>query len=594
MPTSPDEPDPSAPSAVGAPAGAPAALEARRVVKSFGGVHALRAADLLVRPGEVHALMGENGAGKSTLIKLLTGVYRPDDGVIALHGTERAFRTPLEAQTAGISTIYQEVNLVPMMSVARNLFLGREPRRYGLVDLRTMNRLASEILERYGVRVDVTAPVHTLGLGARQMVALARAVRTDARVVIMDEPTSSLEPREVQTLFDVIRTLRDQGSAVVFVSHRLDELYEICDRVTVLRDGRTVHSGAMAALPRMELISLMLGRDLVAAQDGRVTAFAPDRSQRRPAPDDAALAELLPAGRRGRWARQAIPGDSDSNATDSGRAALSVSGLTDRHRLRDVSLDVAPGEVVGLGGLLGAGRSETAQAVLGAHPAAGTVSVDGKRIRRRNPQAAVRAGIAMLAEDRKAEGVIPGLSVRENIVLAALPRLSRAGIVSTARQDRIVEFFMNRLRIKASGPEQKVQDLSGGNQQKVLLARWMCLNPRVLLLDEPTRGIDVGAKAEVQGIIDQLAAEGVGVLLISSELDELIEGSDRVVVLRTGSVAARLDGDEVTAPNLLAALAGDGSGLGEPETGEPELGESESESAGPESGGADEGEGNAS
>ncbi|WP_194895709.1 sugar ABC transporter ATP-binding protein [Catenulispora pinisilvae] len=621
MPTSPDEPDPSAPSAVGAPAGAPAALEARRVVKSFGGVHALRAADLLVRPGEVHALMGENGAGKSTLIKLLTGVYRPDDGVIALHGTERDFRTPLEAQTAGISTIYQEVNLVPMMSVARNLFLGREPRRYGLVDLRMMNRLAAEILERYGVHVDVTAPVHSLGLGAQQMVALARAVRTDARVVIMDEPTSSLEPREVRTLFDVIRTLRDQGSAVVFVSHRLDELYEICDRVTVLRDGRTVHSGAMAALPRMELISLMLGRDLVAAHDGRVTAFAPDRSQRQPAPDDAALAELLPAGRRGRWGRRvAGPGDPGSGTTgsettgsstrDSGRAALSVSGLTDRHRLRDVSLDVAPGEVVGLGGLLGAGRSETAQAVLGAHPAAGTVSVDGKRIRRRNPQAAVRAGIAMLAEDRKAEGVIPGLSVRENIVLAALPRLSRAGIVSTARQDRIVEFFMNRLRIKASGPEQKVQDLSGGNQQKVLLARWMCLNPRVLLLDEPTRGIDVGAKAEVQGIIDQLAAEGVGVLLISSELDELIEGSDRVVVLRTGSVVARLDGDEVTAPNLLAALAGegaegaegaedaeaaalgDGSELGEPEASEPERGQTES--GGPEPGGADEGEGNAS
>ncbi|WP_370377500.1 sugar ABC transporter ATP-binding protein [Catenulispora sp. GAS73] len=644
------------------------------MAKSFGGVHALRGADLLVRPGEVHALMGENGAGKSTLIKLLTGVYRPDDGAIALHGQERTFRTPQEAQAAGISTIYQEVNLVPMMSVARNLFLGREPRRRGLVDLRAMNRMAAEILLRYGVGVDVTAPVHTLGLGARQMVALARAVRTDARVVIMDEPTSSLEPREVQTLFGAIRTLRDQGTAVVFVSHRLDELYEICDRVTVLRDGRTVHSGPMAGLPRTELVALMLGRALLAAHDGRVTAFAPDKALRRPAADDAALGDLLPAARRGRgrrsgWGRgrdrvrgdrnrqaggpggsgpgsgAALAGGSDSSApaaalhpgavVDAGmefgaraaaaaaaeaaglegaardgagaassgpgagggvsagvpssgpgagdgmsagaagwegaardgasagapsHPALSISGLTDRHRLRDVSLDVAAGEVVGLGGLLGAGRSETAQAVIGAHPAAGAVSVDGKLIRRRSPQAAVRAGIAMLAEDRKAEGVIPGLSVRENIVLAALPRLSRAGIVSTGRQDRIVEFFMKRLRIKASSPEQKVQDLSGGNQQKVLLARWMCLNPRVLLLDEPTRGIDVGAKAEVQTIIDQLAAEGVGVLLISSELDELIEGSDRVVVLHTGSVAARLDGEEVTAPNLMRALAGESSG----------------------------------
>ncbi|ACU73229.1 ABC transporter related [Catenulispora acidiphila DSM 44928] len=585
MPTRPDEPDPSALPEAGAPTGAPAALQARQVVKSFGGVHALRGADLLVRPGEVHALMGENGAGKSTLIKLLTGVYRPDDGVVALHGTERSFRTPLEAQAAGISTIYQEVNLVPMMSVARNLFLGREPRRYGLVDVRAMNRMAGEILVRYGVRVDVAAPVHTLGLGARQMVALARAVRTDARVVIMDEPTSSLEPREVQTLFGVIRTLREQGAAVVFVSHRLDELYEICDRVTVLRDGRTVHTGPMAALPRTELVALMLGRALLAAHEGRVTAFAPDKAQRRPAADDAALGDLLPAA-RGRWGRGRDRQAGGPDTPAAGQAALSVSGLTDRHRLRDVSLEVASGEVVGLAGLLGAGRSETAQAVIGAHPASGTVAVRGRQIRRRSPQAAVRAGIAMLAEDRKAEGVIPGLSVRENIVLAALPRLSRAGIVSTARQDRIVEFFMTRLRIKASSPEQKVQDLSGGNQQKVLLARWMCLNPRVLLLDEPTRGIDVGAKAEVQTIVDQLAAEGVGVLLISSELDELLEGSDRVVVLHTGSVAARLEGEQVTAPNLMRALAGE-----RPEG--QELDESDSPS-GSEPGGADDREEGAS
>lgn len=539
------------------PRGGPPALEAREVAKSFAGVHALRGVDLLVRAGEVHALMGENGAGKSTLIKLVTGVYRPDGGSIALGGRERSFRTPLEAQAAGISTIYQEVNLVPMMSVARNLFLGREPRRLGLVDLRTLNRRAAEILERYGVRTDVTAPVHTLGLGARQMVALARAAHTDARVVIMDEPTSSLEPREVETLFRVIRTLREQGVAVVFVSHRLDELYEICDRVTVLRDGRSVHTGPMAGLPRMELVSLMLGRDLAAARDGRVTAFAESPEARRPAAGDSAIAGLLPDRRR--------------FARETAGPALAISGLTDRHRLRGVSLEVAPGEIVGLGGLLGAGRSETAQAAIGARPAAGAVSVAGRLIRRRSPRSAVRAGIAMLAEDRKAEGIIPGLSVRENIVLAALPRLSRAGIVSGARQDRIVEFFMRHLRIKASSPEQRVEDLSGGNQQKVLLARWMCLNPGVLLLDEPTRGIDVGAKAEVQGIIDQLAAEGVAVLLISSELDELIEGSDRVVVLRTGAVAARLDGAEVSADNLMRALAGqdhtaageDGSRAGE-------------------------------
>jgi ribose transport system ATP-binding protein len=396
------------------------------------------------------------------------------------------------------------------------------------------------------------------------MVALARAVQTDARVVIMDEPTSGLEPREVETLFGVIRTLRDRGVAVVFVSHRLDELYEICDRVTVLRDGRSVHSGAMAALPRMELVSLMLGRDLADAGDGRVTAFAQNRAARRPAEGDASISALLPR-RRGRR--------SDAGAVTGDRAAagpaLSISGLTDRHRLRGVSLEVAPGAVVGLGGLLGAGRSETAQAVIGARPAAGSVEVGGRRLRRRSPKAAVEAGIALLAEDRKAEGIIPGLSVRENIVLAALPRLSRAGIVSTARQERIVAFFMRRLRIKASSAEQKVEDLSGGNQQKVLLARWMCLNPGVLLLDEPTRGIDVGAKAEVQTIIDQLAAEGVAVLLISSELDELIEGSDRVVVLKAGAVAARLDGDEVSAEHLMRALAGREPDPGDAEGREP-------------------------
>ncbi|HEX4791920.1 MAG TPA: sugar ABC transporter ATP-binding protein [Actinospica sp.] len=552
MPARPEQPGAAAPGEeyLG---GVPPALETRELAKSFAGVHALRGVDLLVRPGEVHALMGENGAGKSTLIKLVTGVYRPDGGAILLGGRERAFRTPLEAQAAGISTIYQEVNLVPMMSVARNLFLGREPRRFGLVDLRRINRTAARILGEYGVRTDVTAPVHTLGLGARQMVALARAVQTDARVVIMDEPTSSLEPREVETLFGVIRTLRDRGVAVVFVSHRLDELYEICDRVTVLRDGRSVHSGAMAALPRMELVSLMLGRDLADAGDGRVTAFAQNRAARRPAEGDASISALLPQRRDRR----------SGAAAGAAGPALSISGLTDRHRLRGVSLEVAPGEVVGLGGLLGAGRSETAQAVIGARPAAGSVEVGGRRIRRRSPKAAVEAGIALLAEDRKAEGIIPGLSVRENIVLAALPRLSRAGIVSTARQERIVGFFMRRLRIKASSPEQKVEDLSGGNQQKVLLARWMCLNPGVLLLDEPTRGIDVGAKAEVQTIIDQLAAEGVAVLLISSELDELIEGSDRVVVLKTGAVAARLDGDEVSADHLMRALAGQDPGPGD-------------------------------
>ncbi|MFK0168510.1 sugar ABC transporter ATP-binding protein [Streptomyces sp. NPDC090306] len=496
-------------------------LEVAGLNKSFAGVHALRDVDFGLRPAEVHALIGENGAGKSTLIKVMTGVYRPDSGTVRLDGDERAFRNPLEAQAAGISTIYQEVNLVPLMSVARNLFLGREPRRFGLVDVSRMNREAVEVLGRYGVHVDVTRPLRSLGLGAQQMVALARAVQVDARVVIMDEPTSSLEPREVETLFSVIRGLQRDGIAVVYVSHRLDELYEICDRVTVMRDGAVVHTGAMAELERLRLVSLMLGREMAAVREKGSTAFDTDRHDRQ-----------------------------------DGQPALRAQQLTSRHRLHGVSLDIHPGEVVGLGGLLGAGRSETAKAIVGALATEeGSVEIEGRRLPHRSPAAAIRNGIVMLPEDRKAEGIIPNLSVRENISLAALPRLSRAGIVSQAKQDEIVSLFMKRLRIKASSPDQKVSDLSGGNQQKVLLARWLCLNPKVLLLDEPTRGIDVGAKTEVQALIDELAGDGLGVLLISSDLEELIEGSDRVVVLKDGHVVGHLDGDEVTEDALLDTLA---------------------------------------
>ncbi|MFF4928136.1 sugar ABC transporter ATP-binding protein [Streptomyces griseofuscus] len=502
-------------------------LEVAEVDKSFAGVHALRGVDFRLRPGEVHALIGENGAGKSTLIKVMTGVYRPDAGRVRLAGEDRAFRNPLEAQTAGISTIYQEVNLVPLMSVARNLCLGREPRRFGLVDVRAVNRIARETLKRYGVDVDVTRPLGSLGLGAQQMMALARAVRTDARVVVMDEPTSSLEPREVETLFSVIRGLRSQGIAVVYVSHRLDELYEICDRVTVLRDGAVVHTGDMAGLERLKLISLMLGREMSTVRAKGATAFG--------------------TGQHGEHG-----GDGGHEAAP----VLRATGLTVRHKVHDVCLDIHHGEVVGLGGLLGAGRSETAKAITGALATdGGTVEVDGVPLARRSPAAAIRAGVVMLAEDRKTEGILPNLSVRENISLALLPRLARAGVVSGARQDEIVRFFMERLRIKAAGPDQKVSDLSGGNQQKVLLARWLCLDPKVLLLDEPTRGIDVGAKAEVQALIDELAEQGLGVLLISSDLEELIEGSDRLVVLKDGRAVGHLRGEEITEQTVLDTLA---------------------------------------
>jgi monosaccharide-transporting ATPase len=492
-------------------------LAVRGLSKTFPGVRALDDVDLTLHAGEVHALIGENGAGKSTLIKLLTGVYRPDAGDIVFQGRPVSFATPLEAQKAGISTIYQEVNLIPLLSVARNLFLGREPRnRFGLLDFARMHREAEETLRGYGVRVDVRRPLRSLGVGAQQMVALARAVASEARIVIMDEPTSSLEPREVETLFSVIRRLRDEGIAVVYVSHRLDELYAVCDTVTVLRDGRRVHHD------RLSLVSTMLGRELGEVRSEGLTKFT-----------------------------------GDHHATDT-RPVLEATDLTVPHQLHGVSLSIRPGEVVGLGGLLGSGRTETAKAISGALPlSSGRVVVAGAPLRGGSTPAAIRAGVSLLPEDRKSEGIVPGLSVRENISLAVLPRLSRFGLVSEARVDSIVNTFIERLRIKASSPQQKVGELSGGNQQKVLLARWLAMNPKVLLLDEPTRGIDVGAKAEVQKLVDELAADGLGVLLISSDLEELIEGSDRVVVLKDGAVVGELTGDEVTEGKLMRTIAGD-------------------------------------
>ncbi|MFC9428749.1 sugar ABC transporter ATP-binding protein [Streptomyces sp. NPDC056987] len=502
-------------------------LSVTGLTKSFPGARALDGVDLTVGPGEVHALIGENGAGKSTLIKVLTGVYRPDAGEILLRGEPVRFATPLEAQHAGISTIYQEVNLVPLMSVARNLFLGREPRgRLGLIDFGRMHRAADEALRGLGLRVDVRRPLRSLGVGAQQMVALARAVSVDARVVVMDEPTSSLEPREVRTLFGVIRMLTERGIAVIYVSHRLDELYEICDTVTVLRDGRRVHAGPIAGLERLRLVSLMLGREMGEVRGEGLTKFS---------------------------------GGHDTG----GEPVLEANDLTLRQVLHGVSVRVRPGEVVGLGGLLGSGRSETVKAVAGALPPdSGRVVVAGAPVRTGSTPAAIRAGISLLPEDRKAEGIVPGLSVRENIALAALPGLARFGLVDDARIDRLVDTFMKRLRIKAAGPHQKVGELSGGNQQKVLLARWLAMRPKVLLLDEPTRGIDVGAKAEVQALIDELAGEGLGVVLISSDMEELIEGSDRVVVLKDGAVVAELTGAEVTEDRLLGAIVA-GSAPGE-------------------------------
>ena len=488
------------------------------IQKAFAGVKALDNASLSVGTGEVHALIGQNGAGKSTLIKVLTGAYRRDGGTITFAGQSAEFASPLAAQQGGIATIYQEVNLVPLRTVAENVFLGREPKKWGLIQWRTMNTEAARLLSELGIGIDVTQPLGVYSTAIQQMVALARAASIRARLVIMDEPTSSLNEREVATLFEVIRGLKSRGVSVIFVSHRLDELYAVCDRITVMRDGRTVYAGNMAGITRLQLVEQMLGRAI--RSEGAQTGF--------------------------------VRGEGNG----SGQALLSVQNIMRGTRLQGASVEVGAGEVVGLAGLLGSGRSELARVIFGAdQPGSGAVTLGGQSAAFRSPADAIRAGLGFCSEDRKAEGIIPELSVRENLTLALLPRLARAGVVDTARQAEIVDHFISRLGIKTSNPEQPIRELSGGNQQKVLLARWLAMNPKLLILDEPTRGIDVGAKAEIQHLIGELAAGGLGVLMISSELEELIEGCHRVTVLRDGKTVAQLSGDQISEAQLLHAMA---------------------------------------
>jgi galactofuranose transport system ATP-binding protein len=496
----------------------PPLLSMQGISKRFLGVPALADARLEVGRGEVHALIGQNGAGKSTLIKVLTGVYRRDSGHIEFDGSNVEFSSPHAAQLAGLSTIYQEVNLVPFRSVAENVFLGREPKKYGLIDWRRMNKEAAETLARLDIDVDVTRPLYEYAIATQQMTALARALSTQAKLVIMDEPTSALAEQEVQTLFDVIRRLKDDGIAVIFVSHRLDELYAVCDRVTIMRDGRTIEDKPMADISRYELVSKMLGREL-----------AEQLSHRR------------------------VDGQ---GGQEDGRSVLEATDLHRGRALDGVSVSVNKGEIVGLAGLLGSGRTETARAVFGADPVdSGTIRVGGEEVSMRSPRDAVQHKIGFSPEDRKTEGIVPQLSVRENLTLALLPHLTRHGIVDRARQGEIVDRYIDAIGIKCSSPDQPIRELSGGNQQKVLLARWLCTDPALLILDEPTRGIDVGAKRDIQVLIRRLADDGLAVLLISSELEEIIADSDRVVTLRDGQSVAELSGEEITEEALMQAMA---------------------------------------
>ncbi len=497
------------------------ALSLKQITKSFSGVRALSSVDFDVKAGEVHALVGENGAGKSTLIRILTGDLQPNEGTIELHGRRVRFRNPEEAQAAGIAAVYQESPLLELRTVAENIYFNREPRRRGLIDWNRMKAQTREVLSALGLDIDPEARVGDLKIALRQMVCIARCFSLGSKIVVLDEATSALSAQEVSVLQALVLKLKTQGVGIIFVSHRFDELYSFCNRVTVLRDGKLVGTHHLSTLHRTDLVCLMLGKQREEVRFG-ATAFRVSR------------------------------------AVEAGSApVLQAENLSRQPRLRNVSVAVEPGHIVGLAGLLGSGRSETARVIFGADRAdSGTVDLAGHRVTLHSPRDAIRSGVAFVAEDRKTEGILPDASVADNLTLAALPLLSRFGFISRRRERQVVAHFIHTLRIKASHPAQKMAQLSGGNQQKVLLARWLCRRPKLLILDEPTRGIDVGARAEIQSTINALAEDGLGVLMISSELEELIEACSRIVVLRDGRQVGELTGSAISQQAIMAAMGG--------------------------------------
>ncbi len=508
-------------------------LQVRGASKAFGGVKALDKVDFEADAGEVVALLGENGAGKSTLMKILSGVYRPDEGTFYLAGRPIAPRNPHEAQQLGISTIYQEFNLTPNQSAAVNIFLGREPygggtagRLVRYVDRGRMNREAAALLARLGARFSPDTLVRHLSVAQQQMVEIAKALAIKARVIIMDEPTSALGEEEVAVLFNIIRSLKAQGLAVIFITHRLEEVFQVADRVVVLRDGRRVGSFPINEATPDKIIALMVGRAL-------------DRSQVR------------------------------VGCAQAGTPVLEVRGLTRRGVIHDVSFTVHKGEILGIAGLVGAGRTETARAIFGADPLdAGEILVEGKPVTIPSPNVAVKNGLALVPESRQQHGLILIQSVERNIALPNLDRLSRQTVVNRWRLRRLVEDYVTRLNIRTPSVAQLVNRLSGGNQQKVVVAKWLASEPKVLILDEPTRGIDVGAKAEVYAIMSNLAQQGIGIIMISSEMPEILAMSDRILVMHEGRVAGILSRAEATQELIMtlasgqAIRAGSGSGNG--------------------------------
>ncbi|MBE6092565.1 MAG: sugar ABC transporter ATP-binding protein [Selenomonas ruminantium] len=498
---------------------AQALLEMRHITKEFPGVRALSNVDFTLHAGEIHSLMGENGAGKSTLVKVLTGVYPRDGGTVFLNGKAINPKTPKDAQDCGISTVYQEVNLCSNLTVAENIFIGREPRKFGMIDWKTINQRAAELLAKLDVHIDVTKTLDNYSVALQQMIAIARAVDVDAKILILDEPTSSLNEEETAHLFKIMRQLQKQGLGIIFISHFLDQIYEICDHITVLRNGELVGAYETAKLPRLELIAKMVGKDLNEVKD------------------------------MDNFAEKSVPSD---------EVFLEAKGIGAVGKLNEVDVQIHKGEVIGFAGLLGSGRTETAELLFGINEInKGSLSINGKKLHLKNPMNAMEQKIGFCPEDRKLSGIIGDLSVRENIILAMQAKDGILRHIPYEEQVKIADDCIKLLRIKVSSREQLVKNLSGGNQQKVIIARWLATQPDLLILDEPTRGIDVGTKTEIQKMAISLAKQkGMAVVFISSEMDEMVRTCTKLVVMRDRRKVAELTGSDISSDGVMKAIAG--------------------------------------
>lgn len=490
-------------------------LEMKGIEIEFPGVKALDKVDFSVNAGEIHALLGENGAGKSTLIKCLTGVHHMDAGTILFDGKEIRPNSPQEAFSMGISTVYQEINLCPNLTVAENIFVGRQPMKGGMINWKEINRRAKELMSRFHMDIDVTRPLNNYSTAIQQMVSIARAVDIDAKILILDEPTSSLDDNEVQLLFNVMRELKAEGMGIIFITHFLDQIFAVSDRMTILRNGTLVGTYNTTDITKLQLVTLMIGKDID-------VIFNLKRAH------------------------------VDPNAPE----MLRTENLGTPGQIQNVNLSMKKGELLGFAGLLGSGRTETAELIFGAVPATeGTEDINGKRVSIKKPLDAIKAKLAFCPEDRKRDGIIGDLSIRENITLALQARRGFLHPISRQEQNELADKYIKLLSIATPDAEKKIGELSGGNQQKVILARWMATQPDLLILDEPTRGIDVGAKAEIQRLMLEMCNDGVSVIFISSELEEIIRCSNRIIVMRDGKKVGEVKGEECTQQTLLSIIA---------------------------------------